>query len=81
MTPQATKLYCCFHHCADDCVDDGQHGPHGNCKADAEFEIIEQRTDLHPADNSTHACRAHVGEMLGSTKMDPPTRSWVVVEL
>lgn len=43
-------------------------GPNGRCPKDADFEIVEERTDVHaPYDANTHACIGHVGDLIGTT--------------
>jgi len=64
------RNWCCY-------VDeDGQR-----CDPDAEFEIIEDRTDIHPADNATHVCRDHVGALLGTIKEEGCPWRWIVATL
>lgn len=47
-----------------------------DCAKDAEFAIYG--TSGHPED-CTHACRAHVGDMLGSIEGATPNRRWEVI--
>lgn len=52
-----------------------------DCGKPAEFEIQEDRTDIHPADGATHACTQHVGELLGTAypkEGKPETVRWIL---
>lgn len=50
-----------------------------DCDAPAEFEIVGESG--HP-DDSTHACEAHVGELLGTPEwLSRRNRSWTITAL
>jgi hypothetical protein len=51
------------------------------CGAAADFEIQEDRTDIHPCDCYTHACTRHVGDLLGSVVPEHPVFHWHVSAL
>jgi hypothetical protein len=53
---------------------------HSECGLPADFEIIEDRTDIHPSESVTHACSDHVGSLLGSVK-EPHVFRWIVAAL
>lgn len=38
-----------------------------DCGREAEWKIYEHGTDVHEYENETHACTAHVGELLSVT--------------
>ncbi len=52
-----------------------------NCYWTAAFEIYPDSTHIHPADGFTHACEAHVGDMLGSPMDGPNVNAWNVYAL
>jgi len=51
------------------------------CSALAEFEIHEDRTDMHPAEGFTYACKSHVGKLLNTVQKDNCPWRWVVASL
>lgn len=57
------------------------HCCYPDCPKEAEFEIQEDNSGIHPADGCTHACAAHVGEFLGSVDASKPTTIWIVSSL
>lgn len=52
-----------------------------DCHEEAEFQIIEDRDDIHPAELFTESCEKHVGELLGTVReLNCPWR-WIVTRL